>query len=556
MARVCGSAVITAGIGVGALTLGPVSAANAQALFQEQAVARGVSYLTSFYQAGQSFGPGVAFIDLDNDHDPDFVSVGAASRVVGVYRNDGSGMFDDVSALTGIGLINKASCVTGADYDADGDLDLLITAYCAPTYLFRNDGNFTFTDVTPASGIVNVGPGTGASWGDINGDGWVDLFLANRSPDALCNSPISLNKLYINNADGTFTEAAVARGLVELDAPSFQGGFIDIDRDNDLDLFVAEDKGRIDCPRLHTKHYRNDGGVFTEISAQTGAYTCLDAMCITFGDLNADGYPDVYLTDSGPANVLLLSQGDGTFVESAAAAGVTGTGSVYWGAAFFDAENDGDEDLFVANHNGSSRLFLTDGAWPMQDHAAQAGVDAYAQAFSLAKADIDADGDVDLALGVLNGRIRIYTNQAAETGSKTWCRVRVAGRDHNLFGVGSRIGVRCGERWWWRDVVAGSSFKSQHELIQGFGLDLEETIDEVVVVWPDGHRRTIGDVKVGRTLVVSDNPADLTLDGFVTDGDFFDFIDRYFNGRWHDINNDGYENAQDFFDYVNAYFGS
>ena len=214
--------------------------------FANEAVARGVSYFVSqgeFGGLGQ-FGCGVAVVDLDGDGDDDIVCTGNAKDRLGFFRNGGAGQFSDVSAETGLGVILKASGIAAGDFDADGDLDLAVTRWLKATVLLRNDSTssnaWAFVDVAAASGITGVGAGAGCAWGDYNGDGWIDLAVANRSGT---NANLTRNKLWRNNNGTSFTEVAGTLGVDNVMFPAFMVTWCDIDLDGDADMYVANDKG-------------------------------------------------------------------------------------------------------------------------------------------------------------------------------------------------------------------------------------------------------------------------------------------------------------------------
>ncbi|MFM7135005.1 MAG: FG-GAP repeat domain-containing protein, partial [Planctomycetota bacterium] len=256
----------------------------AQALFVEEASRRGLNYLVSqgAFSGGQ-FGCGVCIADLDGDGDDDIVCLGASTERLGFFRNDGTGVFTDVSASTGLGQLTKASGIAAGDYDADGDLDLALTRWVLPPALLRNNGAMQFTNVASAAGIAVTGAGAGVSWADYDGDGWIDLSVANRTATLFNNTR---NKLWRNNGNGTFTEMATALGVDNGGWPAFTASWCDLDGDGDMDLYVGNDKG-VASP-FWNRLYRNrgDGTFFEDLAA--GADMQADSMGVGFGDLDGD----------------------------------------------------------------------------------------------------------------------------------------------------------------------------------------------------------------------------------------------------------------------------
>lgn len=508
------------GIALGALLSGSALAQN-QAPFTEEAVVRGVNYTVQYAAA---FGCGLAFADLNNDGAPDLIVLGrtgTGAPTIGIYANNGAGVFLDRTALSGIPPLPQASGVSAADYDGDGDLDLYITTYMTGHKLLRNNGNFTFTDVTAAAGVGDTGAGMGSSWADFDGDGWVDLYVANRTGSTMPNgqgSPI-MNMLYRNNGDGTFTDVAVQQGVAAADAPSFQPGFFDFDRDGDADLYLSNDKGHSANCQWRNMMWRNDGGMFVNISQASGTDGCIDAMSTTMGDYDNNGYQDIYVTNNPVGNYLYLNQGDGTFINRADEAGVAGY-HVGWGALIFDFDHDGWFDLYVCSVNTQNFLFDNNGVWPATNIAAQMGVALRANSFCVAGADIDNDGDVDFAVSATTSRIRLYINHEGQR--RSWAKFRVIGEGHNTWGIGTNIDLRTGENWQLREVIAGSSYKTQDDLIVHYGLNDAEIMDEIRVLWPGGATRTLMNYAANRkwTLYPPARMGDFNADGVVDLADF------------------------------------
>ncbi|MCH8881221.1 MAG: VCBS repeat-containing protein [Planctomycetes bacterium] len=478
--------------------------------FTEEATLRGIDYIP---MQTHSHGQGLAFIDLDGDGDADVVMVGRFDGMVGVYENDGTGYFIDRSATSGIGPALKSSGVTAADFDRDGDLDVHISRWTEPDMLLRNEGGFVFQDVSAESGIgAAVGRHTGSAWGDYDNDGWPDLYVPNWWGPS---------RLYHNLGDGTFEELASRLGVDLPNAPLFQAVFVDFDRDGDADLYVAADRGLLCETEGWQNHlFENVGGTFVDITDASGTAACVDAMCIAIGDFDDNRYMDFYITNTPSGNALLLNQGDGTFSEGAAEAGV----SVFetgWGAVFFDYDNSGSLDLYVCNGNAPNVLFDNDTAWPCNEVGAQMNVDVGGYSYTLATADIDNDGDLDFLLENRFEKIRLFINHEGET--RRWAKFDVVGEGPSRYAIGANIDVRTGADWQIREVIAGSNYKNQNELVQHFGLGSAAAMDEVVVMWPGGATRTLYNLLASQTwtLYPTDKLGDGDHDG---DRDIDDFV--------------------------------
>ncbi len=521
--------------------------------FTQEAASRGVNYpVQNIGQDG--FGYGVAFADLDGDGDADLVCLGRFSGVVGVYENDGTGHFIDRSANSGIPPNRYVSGVSAADYDRDGDLDLHITVWTQAHMLLRNDGGFHFTNVAASAGVADTGAGSGDGWGDFDHDGWIDLYVTNRTGTTRVGgsqATTERNRLFRNLGNGTFHNVAAQMGVEAGDDWSFQATFFDIDRDGDADLYLSNDKGTT-C-LWKNRMWRSDGGHFTDISASSRTDVCMNAMCVAPGDFDGNGYQDLYITNTpDPHNRLLLNQGDGTFTDGTAAAGVESY-LVGWGAVFFDYDNDGDLDLYVCNMNGPNRLYCNVGGGVCPDVAEAMGVADEAPSFCVAIADIDNDGDLDLAVSSTGQPLRLYINHEGQR--RSWAKFRVRGRTTDTWGIGARVDVRTAQVWRTREIIAGSAYKSQDDLTAHFGLDAATTIDEARITWPGGFSTTLTGLAVNQTYTVTAPPcpADFDRSGFVDSRDFNDFVRAYLAGTV-DFNGDGVVNSQDFFDFVNAFF--
>jgi hypothetical protein len=454
--------------------------AAAQQPFTEEGPQRGVDWPSD--QSGGA-GQGMAFVDLDGDHDPDWVLLDKQTNdgQVGVFENDGTGHFTDRGPSSGIGLLPAGVGVYPADYDADGDLDLFIAQWGLPNVLYRNEGGFVFTDVTASAGLGDAGRAAGCAWTDYDGDGWLDLYVANNT----LNNTTLKNRFWRNRGDGTFVDVAPALGL-DFGNLTWKASFTDVDRDGDQDVYFANDKcGLGGVPGNYM--YRNDGGIFTDITAQSGTGVCMDGMGTAVGDFTNNGFPDFYPTNTPAGHPLLLARGNGTYLELSQQAGVA-CFQIGWAASFFDFDLDGHQDLYVCQQSAPNRLFRNGPNWPLPEIAAQMGVQLpQVWSFTMAHADIDNDGDLDFAVQSAQDRIRLYINHNESAGN--WVRFRVKGMGANTFGVGTRIDVRTGSTWRTRELCVGENFKSQNTYDRHFGLGAASVMNEVRATWPGGTTR-------------------------------------------------------------------
>ena len=283
---------------------------------------------------------GAGWGDVDSDGDLDLYLANTSGATNQLFRNDGGGSFTDIT-VSPLDDVGYGTQVALADYDNDGDLDIYVvnqSTTAVPNRLFKNDGSGTFTEVGGTAGVDDSGDGRGGAWGDYDGDGDPDLYVANNG---------GANKLYSNDGDGTFTDASAAPVN---DANNGVGtAWGDYDNDGDLDLYLTN------FTSVANKLFQNNGsGTFTEVGAAAGVDDSGSGQGASWGDYDNDGDLDLYLAQGGP-NRLFQNNGNGTFNEVGVSGGVadseTGTG-----ASWADYDGDGDLDLYVTNFNSKPNL--------------------------------------------------------------------------------------------------------------------------------------------------------------------------------------------------------
>jgi hypothetical protein len=248
------------------------------------------------------WGGTINWLDYNNDGKLDaiFGNDGVPYHYNYLFRNDNLLSFTNVAYTAGIVDSTSTLTISSADYDNDGDLDIFCgtqTNYGPATdFLYKNNGNGTFTDVTVSSGLIIFSYTWGCDWGDFDNDGDMDLYAGHS------NGP---NQLFKNNGNGTFTEVASTYGVADPTA-TYSCGWADYDNDGDLDLYVANGQTGVD------KLYRNDGSTFTDVAATVGTNDTRHSSCISWGDYNNDGFMDVYLNNNGTANRLYKNNAGNT----------------------------------------------------------------------------------------------------------------------------------------------------------------------------------------------------------------------------------------------------
>jgi hypothetical protein len=387
-----------------------------------------------------------------------------------LLRNLGGGRFEDVTARAGlIGAPHLSHSAVFFDYDLDGHVDLFVGHEMSKSQLFRNRGDGTFEDVTTRAGVAAFAVTKGVTAGDYDGNGYPDLYLSNMFNE---------NFLFRNDGDGTFTEVGAAAGVA---APrlSFPTWFFDYDNDGRLDIFVASYPNSIaefvkyylkQPPAAETlKLYRNRGdGTFADVSAETNLARIVPAMGSNFGDLDNDGYLDMYLGTGTPSfaalvpNIMLRNDQGRRFQDVTAA---TGTGHLQkgHGVAFADLDNDGDEDVVIN----------LGGAVPGDNYA-------------------DA----------------LFENPGAGKGNN-WISLRLVGTQSNRAAIGAKIRVTLqgkveGSNLRYREVSSGGSF-GNNSLMQHIGLG-PASVESIEITWPrkGAKRQVLHGVPVNAFLEVTE----------------------------------------------------
>ena len=521
------------------------------------------------------------------------------------------------------------------DINNDGLADLYLTHNTESNRLFLNKGNFQFEDVTEQSGTGGKRAwSTGVVFVDINSDGLLDIYVCNAG---YVQGDDQENELFINNGDLTFTESASQYNLNN-NGYTTHAGFFDYDMDGDLDVYILNNsfmpvntlnyanKRELKAEEWPVKDFlkgggdkllRNDDGLFTDVTEDAGIYSSLIGfgLGITIGDVNADGWPDMYIsndfferdylyinnqdgtftediknwmahlsqfsmgadmadinndgkpeifvTDMMPDNdqrlkrtssfdsysvyemklnrdfyyqymhnTLQLNNGDGTFSEIAHFSGVEAS-DWSWGALIFDMDNDGLRDIYVCNgiyqdvtdqdfidffaneiiqrmvitgvkddidsvlkHMPSTPLvnkaFRNEGNLKFSDNSEAWGFNKPSYSNGAAYGDLDNDGDLDLVINNLNQETFVYRNTSDTSGNHS-ISLLLKGKDGNTFAIGSRVFIHVGDEVIFSEVIPSRGFQSSIDYRTVFGLGNHEVIDSAVIIWPDMTRSTILD---------------------------------------------------------------
>lgn len=505
-----------------------------------------VAYGEQKFLMPEVLGAGIALIDYDGDGDLDVyclqsgdpASSGAEAQANRLFRNDGSGRFEDVTEASGAGHRGNGRGAAVGDYDQDGDLDLYITNL-GPNALLQNNGDGTFTDVTEAAGVGHAGWGASTAFFDADRDGDLDLFITNyvvwtKESDLPCTgvggnldycSPNNYDApardvFYLNEGDGTFRDRSDEAGIHAAFGNGLGVVVDDYDGDGWQDIYVAND-GMANQLWIN----RHDG-TFADRSLLSGCAVNMNGtaeagMGVAVLDLENDGDPDLLMTHLRTESNTLYVNRRGTFRDRTLNAGLHADSLKFtgFGLGIADFDQDGLLDLYIGNgrvarwtmsfdandpYAEPNQLFRGLGNGRFKEAKPQGGVrDAYlGSTRGLALGDIDGDGDIDIVLSENGARARILRNVGAQ-GSWVGFRVVTPEGQPVQDVIGARIRVSSGDEVHWRTVTGAYGYCSANQIQAHFGLGEASTVDSVTVHWPDGGEPEVfGPFAAGATHVL------------------------------------------------------
>jgi enediyne biosynthesis protein E4 len=494
----------------------------------------------------ETMGPGCAFIDYDNDGWPDIVLVNGenwpghagAPTTLKLYHNNHDGTFTDVTRKAGLAVSMFGLGVAVGDYDNDGFDDLFITAL-GQSHLFHNNGNGTFSDVTKAAGLWGHNEfSTGAAWVDYDRDGKLDLVVANYvqwsiARDLFCTldgnrksycTPESYQgssaRLWHNLGNGKFEDATQRAKLYDPTSKSLGVTILDYDNDGWPDMLLANDT------QPNKLYLNKHDGTFEERGVSAGIAFSEDGvaragMGVDAADYDRSGHASIIITNFANQMLSLYhNEGNGLFVDEAprSEVGRASLVTLGFGCFFFDYDNDGWPDIFVADghiENEIERvqkrvsyaepphLFRNLGGGKFQEVTQTLGA-AFSRpkvARGAAYADVDQDGALDVLLTTNGGRAYLFHN---EGGTNHSLRIKLKGTKSNRDGIGAVIRVVSSQDRQWQMLRSGSSYLSQSELVATFGLGSAAKADSVEIQWPSGQVDKLTDLNAGQTVIIEE----------------------------------------------------
>ena len=484
----------------------------------------------------ESMSGGVGLFDCDNDGKLDIVTVNGSTvdrykaggdLMITLYHQDSDLKFTDITQKAGLTRKGWGMGIAVADFDNDGLLDLYVTGF-GGNVLYRNKGNCTFEDATEKAGVRAGGFSTGAAWADYDRDGNVDLFVARYVHVDINNLPVfgstkfcnfkgvpvqcgpwgmqgETDLLFHNRGDGTFEEVSKKAGVNDTDGYYGLGAIWgDYDNDGWPDLFVADD-----ATPNHLYHNNHDG-TFSDVGMTSGIALSQDgqaqgSMGVTWGDYDHRGRLSMFITEfADQPNTLYRNLGEQGFEDASyrARLGQVSLPYVGWGTSFFDMDNDGWLDLFVANGHVYPQMDTVVGsaayAEPMllhrnrrdgtfEDVSKQAGIAQMPlkSRRGAAFGDIANNGNLDIVVLNVGEPPSLLLNTAKNSNHRVL--FQLAGTKSNRAAIGARVTVHAGGIMQFDEVRGGSSYLSQNDLRLHFGLGAATKIDSVEVRWPNGN---------------------------------------------------------------------
>lgn len=493
--------------------------------------------------------------DFNRDGFQDIFVICSGAHPDALYINNGDGSFTDRAAEWGVAVPHMGLGGAVGDFDRDGWPDIFVTSLGLASQqpgagrhrLYRNNGDGSFTEVAAQAGVNFFSPadpdGFGASFGDVNLDGHLDLFAASWA------SNTQGNRLKMNNGDGTFTDASGSGGMIQV--PNNTRGFMptitDVTGDGWPDILLAADF------RTSKGYTSISGQSFIDTTSPMGLGKDENGMGAAVGDLTGDGLPDYFVTSihsdfpgspgvPGSGNMLYINQGNGVFTEESLARGVK-YGWWGWGTVFVDLDNDTDLDIVMVNGwNGSNpsgiqewinrpmQVYINDGQGFFTESATELGLDYISEGRGLSTLDYDNDGAMDLVVFSYLGQVALFRNQL-DTEQNRYLRIALDTTRHSCLapdGYHTTVRARTGEKEQIRTLHGGAGYLSQSESLLHFGLGPALVVNELIIEWANGEVTVMTEVSTNQLLTIEATfPGDVNRDGVVDMADLGALLDEF-----------------------------
>jgi enediyne biosynthesis protein E4 len=502
----------------------------------------------------ETMAGGVAVFDYNGDGRPDIFFANGADLATlkkssdkysdRLFRNDGNGVFTDVTADAGLKGHGFDVGVAAGDYDNDGHPDLFVTGVHGNT-LYHNNGDGTFTDATKKAGLdTSVDPEYGplwavaAAWVDVNNDGLLDLFVVNYLQWTWSDKPLCTinnvaeychpryykglpDQLFLNNGDGTFKDVSKEWDIRDHVGKGMGVGVADFDLDGHPDLFVTNDAG-------YSFLFHNLANKFEEVAFQANAAlpeegAFISGMGLDFRDFDNDGYPDIaYVALNRQTFPLFRNTGKGDFTEVTASTNMTSEslGMSGFGPALYDFDNDGWKDLFVSRGHVSAthppgaevkqpntvfRNLGANGKWEALTEQAGFAQSTAARHRGCAMGDFDNNGRIDVVVTSMDANAELWMNRSPNPGH--WINIDLRGTKSNRDGIGARIKVVTKAGTQYNHQTSSVCYASSTLGPVHFGLGAESKALKIEITWPSGIVQSLENIAADRILKVTETSA-------------------------------------------------